>query len=134
MTRRNGTLFLLANGPALPAGTHADGQLTNLPVAQPRRRATWRSALAAGDHRRRRLAGVRRARRTAAIRGRGSIERRDALLARARRARSAAPATAPSARRSRRAGQRLLAELEHIYGELDEAQRGPQGGGEGVAA
>ena len=30
--------------------------------------------------------------------------------------------------------QRLLTELEHIYGELDESGAGPQGGGEGVAA
>jgi len=28
----------------------------------------------------------------------------------------------------------LLAELEEIYGELDEAQLGPRGGGEDVAA
>jgi hypothetical protein len=30
--------------------------------------------------------------------------------------------------------QKLLAELEQIYGELDEANTGPQGGGEGLAA
>jgi hypothetical protein len=30
--------------------------------------------------------------------------------------------------------QKLLAELEQIYGELDDASTGPQGGGEGIAA
>jgi hypothetical protein len=30
--------------------------------------------------------------------------------------------------------QRLVNELERIYGELDEAGAGPEGGGEGVAA
>ena len=30
--------------------------------------------------------------------------------------------------------QRLVTELEGIYGELDEASPGPQGGGEGLAA
>ena len=29
---------------------------------------------------------------------------------------------------------RLLSELEQIYGELDDAGQGPQGGGEGIAA
>ena len=30
--------------------------------------------------------------------------------------------------------QRLLQELEQVYGELDQITSGPQGGGEGVAA
>ena len=30
--------------------------------------------------------------------------------------------------------QRLVIELEQIYGELDDAGHGPQGGGEGIAA
>jgi hypothetical protein len=30
--------------------------------------------------------------------------------------------------------QRIVSELERIYGELDEAGAGPEGGGEGVAA
>jgi hypothetical protein len=30
--------------------------------------------------------------------------------------------------------QRILAELERIYGELDEVGTGPDGGGEGIAA
>jgi len=30
--------------------------------------------------------------------------------------------------------QRLLQELEQVYGELDQTTTGPQGGGEGVAA
>jgi hypothetical protein len=30
--------------------------------------------------------------------------------------------------------QQLVSELEQIYGELDDAGQGPQGGGEGIAA
>jgi hypothetical protein len=30
--------------------------------------------------------------------------------------------------------ERLITDLEQIYGELDDADRGPQGGGEGIAA
>jgi len=30
--------------------------------------------------------------------------------------------------------QRLMSDLEQIYGELDDAGQGPQGGGEGIAA
>jgi hypothetical protein len=30
--------------------------------------------------------------------------------------------------------QRIVTELERIYGELDDASTGPQGGGEGIAA
>ena len=30
--------------------------------------------------------------------------------------------------------QRLISDLEQIYGELDDADHGPQGGGEGIAA
>ena len=75
------------------------------------------------------------------------VARRDALLAelaaldRARRDRERSagegggeelqggPSGPQDARR-----QRLLAELEQIYGELDAASGGPQGGGKGVAA
>ena len=34
----------------------------------------------------------------------------------------------------RRQIYRLISDLEHIYGELDDAGQGPQGGGEGIAA
>src|SRR5690606_1648673 len=60
------------------------------------------------------------------------IARRDSLLGElaaleSRHRRAATPDPRYASRR-----QRLLSELEQIYGELDEA--GPQGGGEGVAA
>jgi hypothetical protein len=62
------------------------------------------------------------------------VTRRDQLLAEvaqleARRRRGDIPDERYLARR-----QRLMTELEQIYGELDDAGAGPQGGGEGIAA
>jgi hypothetical protein len=62
------------------------------------------------------------------------ITRRDTLLGQlaqieSKRRSGAADADAQAKRRAR-----ILGELEQIYGELDEAYPGPQGGGEGVAA
>jgi hypothetical protein len=70
-------------------------------------------------------------------------ERRDVLLAELavleerratveRNASASGTAARPSAAEVRR--QKLIAELEQIYGELDEEGTGPRGGGEGIAA
>ncbi|MNC86928.1 hypothetical protein D3C83_26170 [compost metagenome] len=62
------------------------------------------------------------------------VARRDSLLGELTQleARRRAGAIGQDRYDSRR--HRLIAQLEQIYGELDEASAGPQGGGEGVAA
>jgi hypothetical protein len=122
-----GTPFLLASGPALAAGATLAVQLTGLPVhsTTPRYVALGLAAAIIGigawfafGHRvqtgetRRRL-----------------MQRRDKLLAELASLRQRAGASADDARR-----QRLIAELEQIYGELDDVGSGPQGGGKDVAA
>lgn len=123
-----GTPFLLASGPAVPAGGTVTVQLTGLPAHSP---IPSYVALAVA----------------AAIIGWGGwfafgarlpardprpklIARRKALLAElaAIETRRRAGSAVDEVRR-----QRLLAELEQIYGQLDEAHA-PRGGGEDVAA
>jgi hypothetical protein len=127
-----GTPFLLASGPAVPAGGTVTIQLTNLPAHSPVPRYVALALAAAilgfggwiafsggtrtqGDPRPRLIA------------------RRKALLAELAtlETRRRAGGAVDEARR-----QRLVADLEHIYGELDEvhAPRGGGGGGEDVAA
>ncbi len=124
-----GTPFLLASGPALPAGSPMTIQLSNLPVHSrtPRVVALGLAAVIIGFGAWLAFAG-RSAERDPRPR---LILRRDALLAELaaveRHRRGAG--TFNEARR-----QRLLAELEQIYGELDETHARPWGGGEDVAA
>ncbi|MBF8300113.1 MAG: hypothetical protein HW394_483, partial [Acidobacteria bacterium] len=124
-----GTLFLLASGPALAAGSVLTLQLSNLPVHSqtPRVAALGLAATIIGVGAWLAFAGRSGGRETRAR----LVGRRDALLAELaaieRRRRSGGHAD--EAR-----GRRLLAELERIYGELDEAHARPRGGGEDVAA
>lgn len=130
----DGTPFLLARGPALPAGAALTLELVNVPAHS--RLPQWValglavSILGIG-------AGL-------AISARGTdqgarqrlVKQRDALLGELasleerRRRRSALPEDPKEAAKR----QRLLNELERLYGELDEAGYGPEGGGEGIAA
>jgi hypothetical protein len=123
----NGTPFLLASGPAVPAGGTVTVQLSNLPAHSPTPRYVA-LALAAGIIA---LGGWMAfgARTTKDPRPR-LIARRKALLAdlAALETRRRAGSTVDDGRR-----QRLLAELEQVYGELDDAHT-PRGGGEDVAA
>jgi hypothetical protein len=127
----NGDLFVLGNGPALPAGGTVSITLSGLPFHSrtPRYVAVT-------------LAGVVIALGAwLAIRGQSRREdtrqalvaRRDTLLGQlaqieARRRAGASDADSQAKRRAR-----IISELEQIYGELDDAHPGPQGGGEGVA-
>jgi hypothetical protein len=120
----SGTPFLLASGPALAAGSTLTFELSNLPVHSPMPRyvalALASSIIAAGAW--------------FAFRGKGRnreprqrlIERRNALLRELEGfERDARAKKGPSDEVRRR---RLVAELERIYGELDDTGSGPQGG------
>lgn len=123
-----GTPFLLASGPAVPAGGTVTIQLSNLPAHNPMPRYVALTLVAAiiacGGWM---AFGART----------GAKDPRPRLIAR-RKALLAELAALETRRRAGRAvddvrRRRLLAELEHIYGELDEAHA-PRGGGEDVAA
>ncbi len=128
----NGDLFVLGNGPALPAGGTLTLNLSGLPAHSrtPRIVAVGLAVglLAFGAWLA--ITGRSRADESRQV----LVARRDALLGQlaqieSKRRTGAADADAQAKRRSR-----ILGELEQIYGELDEAHPGPQGGGEGVAA
>ena len=125
----DGTSFILANGGAMPAGGTLTMQISGLPVhsSTPRNIALGLAATIG-------LLGLWLARPG----GSGSRESRSKLMARRdsllgelarieERIRSGDESAKDRARK-----QRLVAELEQIYGELDEAS--PRGGGEGLAA
>jgi hypothetical protein len=125
----DGTSFVLANGGAMPAGGTLTMQFSGLPVhSSTPRNVALGLAVVIG------LLGLWLARPG----GSGSRESRSKLMSRrdtlfgelARieaRIRSGDESAKDMARK-----QRLVAELEQIYGELDEAS--PRGGGEGLAA
>ena len=127
-----GTPFLLASGNAMPAGSTLTMELSNLPVHSSTPVYTALSiaglVIAGGL-----WIGFRG-------RGRGDdaagrlAERREKLLAELaaleeRRRRRGSLSGSDEARH-----QRIVAELEQIYGELDHVDPGPQGGGRDVAA
>ncbi|MBI4886824.1 MAG: hypothetical protein HY824_07005 [Acidobacteria bacterium] len=129
----NGTPFLLGNGPALAPGATLTVQLANLPVHSPVPRyvALGMAALIMGLG-----AWFACARRASAGEIRRQLaQRRDTLLAElaAVEKRQARKGGAPSASDEARR-QRLVTELEQIYGQLDEVGGGPEGGGKDVAA
>ena len=125
-------MFVLGRGPALPAGGTTMVTLSNLPVhsKMPRYVALGLAGLLAG-------VGVWLAVTKRAGRGEARqalVKRRDTLLSQLEQLESKrrAGTVDPNDYSTRR--QRIFAELEQIYGELDEASAGPEGGGEGVAA
>jgi hypothetical protein len=125
-------LYLLAEGAALPAGTPLTVTFSGLPAHSraPRFIALGLAGAILGfgawlAYTGRTTRGGERA---------ALVSRRDVLLGQlaqleAKRRDGTVAADKYAARR-----QRLITELEGIYGELDEASPGPQGGGEGVAA
>jgi hypothetical protein len=62
------------------------------------------------------------------------VARRDTLLGQLAQLESKRRAGAADGEAQAKRRTRILGELEQIYGELDEAYPGPQGGGEGIAA
>ena len=126
----DGTPFLLASGAALPAGATLTLQLSNLPAHSPRPRqvalALAMSIIGLGAW----LACTARTEQTPRTH---LVSRRDDLLtALASIERRARRGEASARDASRRPG--LLAEVEAIYGELDDARPGPRGGDEDVTA
>jgi hypothetical protein len=123
-----GTPFLLASGPAVPAGGTVTVQLTGLPAHNPMPSylalALAAAIIACGGW------FAFGARLPAKDPRPKLVARRKALLAEltAIETRHRAGGAVDDVRR-----RRMLAELEQIYGELDEAQA-PRGGGEDVAA
>jgi hypothetical protein len=128
----DGTIFILGNGPAMAANGTTVVTLSGLPFHSrtPRYVAL---GLALG------IAGLGVWLSTTGRTGRGEareslVARRNTLLGQLaqleskRRAGTIDPASYATRR------QRLVSELERLYGELDEAGVGPEGGGEGVAA
>jgi hypothetical protein len=128
----DGTVFVLGNGPALSAGATTTVTISGLPYhSRTPRYVALSIAVGLG------LLGV-----YLSVTGRtGRSESRQSLVAR----RNTLLGQLTQLESKRRAGtvdaasyatrrQRLLSELERIYGELDEAGPGPEGGGEGVAA
>jgi hypothetical protein len=62
------------------------------------------------------------------------VRRRDTLLAQLEQLESKRRAGTVDPHNYSTRRQRIYAELERIYGELDEVGAGPEGGGEGIAA
>jgi hypothetical protein len=132
VTTADGEVFVLGSGPGLPAGGTTRVTLSNLPVqSRTPRYVTLGIALA--------LAGVgvwlsvtRRSGLGAARQA--LLKRRDTLLSQLEQLESKHRAGTVEANSYLTRRQRILTELERIYGELDEASAGPEGGGEGIAA
>ena len=128
----NGDLFVLGNGPAVPAGGSVAVTLSGLPYHS--RTPRHVTLLLAG--------AVIALGAWLSIRGQSRKEdsrqalvaRRDTLLGQLAQLESKRRAGAPEADGQVKRRARIISELEQIYGELDDAQPGPQGGGEGVAA
>ena len=62
------------------------------------------------------------------------VKRRDTLLSQLEQLESKRRAGTVDPQNYSTRRQRIYAELERIYGELDEVGAGPEGGGEGIAA
>jgi hypothetical protein len=132
VTAEAGDVFVLGRGPGLPAGGKTVVTLSNLPVTSqvPRYVAMTLAGLLGAfgvwlaiSKR----AGHDEARQTL-------VKRRDTLLSQLEQLESKrrGGTVEPNNYSTRR--QRIYAELERIYGELDEVGTGPEGGGEGIAA
>jgi hypothetical protein len=128
----NGDLFVLGNGPAVPAGGTVTVTLSGLPAQSqvPRYVALALAASVIGFGIWLSLSGGEKR-----DEGRKAlVARRETLLGQLAQMESKRRSGAVEADAQVRRRGRILAELEQIYGELDETHPGPQGGGEGIAA
>ena len=125
-------MFVLGRGPALPAGGKTVVTLSNLPVHSnvPRDVALSLAGLLAA-------CGVWLAvtKRSVYAEARQTlVKRRDTLLSQLEQLESKRRSGTVEPHNYSTRRQRIYAELERIYGELDEVGTGPEGGGEGIAA
>lgn len=128
----NGMVFLVGNGAGLKAGSTLSINISNLPVRSkvPRYTALGLAAVILVLGGWLAFTGGKTTREARAT----LIKRRDTLLGELAQLESKHRAATISAERYGTRRQRILVELEQIYGELDEASAGPHGSGEGVAA
>jgi hypothetical protein len=127
-----GTVYVLGTGQALPAGTPLAFTLSNLPTRSTTPRNVALLVVAAIGLAGAWMAwkpGVQRASSKQAL-----IHRRDTLLGELAQLEAKRPASGQAVERHATRRRQIVNELEQIYGELDEAGTGPQGGGEGIAA
>ncbi len=132
VTAEAGGVFVLGRGPALPAGGKTVVTLSNLPVhsSVPRYVTLSLAGLIA-------CVGVwlAVAKRSGHDEARQTlVKRRDTLLSQLEQLESKRRAGTVDPNNFSTRHQRIYAELERIYGELDDVGAGPEGGGEGIAA
>jgi hypothetical protein len=127
-----GDLFVLGNGPALPAGGTVSVTLSGLPVHSKTPRYVALGLVVALFAMGVWLSISGRSRRDDA--GQALVARREVLLGQLAQMEAKRRAGVVEADAQVRRRARILSELEQIYGELDQAHPGPQGGGEGIAA
>jgi hypothetical protein len=130
VTAQDGKVFALGNGGALAAGTPLTLTLTNLPHHSLTPRFVTLGLAGAVIA----LGVWLSARRGNLPDARSLSERREQLLKELTQLELRRREGAVSAERFASRRRRLIADLEQIYGEIDGAVAGPQGGGEGVAA
>lgn len=128
----DGKVFLLGSGPALQPGVPLSLTLSNLPTRSPTPRyvalALALGIIALGAWLAAAGTGSRRPSRSSLL------ARRDQLLGQLAQIELKLRAGGGSADRLAARKRRMMAELEEIYGALDDAQIGPRDGGEGLAA
>jgi hypothetical protein len=132
VTAEAGDVFVLGRGPGLPAGGRVAVTLSNLPVQShvPRYVAMSLAGLLGA-------LGVwlAIAKRTGHDEARQTlVKRRDTLLSQLEQLESKRRSGTVEPHNYSTRRQRIYAELERIYGELDEVGTSPEGGGEGIAA
>jgi hypothetical protein len=130
VTTQDGKVYALGNGGALAAGTPLTVTISNLPHHSLVPRYVTLGLAGAVL-----ILGVWLATRTReGADTRSLAERREQLLKELTQLELRRREGGVSAERFAARRRRLMADLEQVYGELDAPARGPQGGGEGVAA
>lgn len=128
----DGVVFMIGSGSGLPAGGKLTINLSNLPIHSPVPQYVALSLAAA-------VMGLGvwlsvSGRRQTRDDRRTLTSRRDALLRELEDLERRRRAGSVGGERYATRRQRLIGDLEQIYGELEDAGQGPQGGGEGIAA
>jgi len=128
----DGKVYVLGNGPALAAGDTMTVTISGLPAHSrtPRMVALGLAVGLAGLGVWLSVTGQKRPGESK----QAMVARRDTLLGQLAQIESKRRAGGTETEAQVRRRSRILTELDEVYGELDEAHAGPQGGGEGVVA